>query len=850
MTTELRTVTKQVYLDGIDISNEVYMLEYSNSEDAPVKYITIHLRDKDTIYGKREYLRRDAEWTQTRIKLYLNSIFMGDFFWESTSFNTNIEGVDASISGRSAVAILDEPYSTQITTVFENLTSKKALATTLCTSGITLSWLIPDSPLPAAKYGTDKQTPLEVINDLINACNGTLITHHDDTLVATYKEFDTDAKPSVATFDGKFDIVELSEDRTIPEGRNEIRIQSYESGTYEKNRPVVKLGLSKYNLKSDGADYLYATALCYKPSGEYETLTLYEDESQESSDSSAFEISVSNPISEVVGIWLDDGIGGHSTPVTVASYKKGDTTILTSTAMPMNTDYLVTYRGGRLCSFSQSTSYSVAVDISSPSVLIENGSATTRVRAQDGGGGWVRLYANFSSSGGGSAEDSKLITVINPNIANINVSANPTSININETSDIMAKVMGSNGKPIWDGFTVTFTVIVGHGTLSSGESTTVSTVVNNLKLKVSSETRLTLPDIPSSVSGLYLNSSETGFNYITSIETITGNTIILGSDVPIFSLGASVWATYVTAGLAKVLYTAPSTMPSSLENITTIMGMAGSEADVCEVLINNSGAGTGGDGGRGGSSRIYDKWQKLSFSGTHSDYTEEDITLEDTKYLPILDGYLAHWQFGEKVENNCKITGKPTVGGLTEVMCKVKGEIEYIPNKELDINWENLKFSLRVFVMDADNEEGIAGAVVTIKWPDIDNGFEPESHVTTGDIGGLGVVNLGGVEAGWCLFKNAVPFAAAVTCEAEGYFTVETSVNAVSFAPAHIQNSLYLYTEKFSIGEPDSFLGTGAGYVDYSMTLEEYKKKHSLTSFIEKPKPIAYSGFIMFRQVN
>ncbi|MCK9596786.1 hypothetical protein M0R19_06360 [Candidatus Pacearchaeota archaeon] len=847
MAIEIKQVTKQVYLDGVDISDKVYRIEYNNSEDAPVKHITIYLRDKSIIYGKREYLRRDQEWTQTRIQLYLNSIFMGNFFWESTSFSTGIIGAEASISGRSAVAILDEPYSTQITTIFENLNSKKAVAETLCTSGITLSWLIPDSTLPASKYGTDKKTPLEIINDLVKACNGTLITYHDDTLVATYKEFTTEGKPSVATFDGKFDIIGLSEDRTIPEGKNEIRVQSYEGGTYEKNRPVVKLGLSKDSLKSDGADYLYATALCYKPSGELETLTLYEDESQQASDSSAFEISVSNPIAEVVGIWLDDGIGGHSTVVELGpdAYKKGETTIITSTFMPMNTDYLITYRGGRLCTFSQSTAYDVSVDISSPSVLIEDGSATTRVRSQDGGGGWVWIEAEFSSSGGGSANDYKLVTVQDPNVSGISLSANPSSLAITETADIMAKVTNSSGNPIYDGFTVTFSIIEGHGSLSANTATTLSTIVDNIKISGAghTESRLSLPDIPSSISGLYLNSTKSGTNYISSIETVSGSTVILGVDVPLFPQGANIWATYVTGGLAKILFTAPSTMPSSLEDVTHILGMAGSEIDICEISINKSSTDNNNNNNDNSNNKdnnnydhYYSEWQPIEFSGVFSGYSEADNPLKLKKYLPPLDN--GYYEFSNNVCTNCSIY-TDTIGVNTIVLCVVYGYFEETEQQDEKINPEVPQFTLKVFVKDSETDTGIAGASVTIWWPKTENAFDEETQFTSGNPGGMGVVEMG-VDKGWATFKRAVPFTAEVECLAEGYESVNTSINGANYAPASVLEKIGGRTE----GEVNGSWWTG----EYA-TFEEYINVSSNSETIKNPVSIYYHGIVYVRVV-
>jgi hypothetical protein len=608
-----------VEIDGLDVSSK--LTDWSIDYDDQTVAKTVSATVKDRAYAQsivpRKYSDSDFDTYRIEIKDY-QGYSLGQFLIENKSENAAHKSYSCTLTGRSMTALLDIPFSERLQTLYDEATGKYVVVSALATAkGLTTTWGIPDAPLPIGALAADDESPLSLIKKIVEAGGGLVYTDRSDNLVCAYKDYETTGKTPVMSLSSG-DIVSISQSRTVPSGENQITVEGFMDTSITDGWAQISIESSKDKLKSNGFDSCTITATCRNEDLSIPDVELQTDEEQTPATNDHYEISVSKMIDKDAG-GVVSIVKQSDSSLVAGPYEITDArTIRVGTAMA-DTTYLVTYYGGETVTFSVDAN----ADISPTEVLVKNGRAQATLRASSGGGGYAVVSADYLD-----AQTAQLtVTIADPRVGQVDVSADPSSVAIGETSTVKIQVLDSDGYPADNGLYVDISVI-GHGqlidyagvvtpttTTTTTESITDGGIENGQynpiypvsEIEVSTQYQISaLTSIYRYENGL----PYTDVNYASG-ATVDGNTITLATPLP--SSVTPIQVTYDCTGIAITTFSYPSyrEIPkTSIQNM--IVAQCGGEVGSTFITIESPyGSGTGSGGGSGSYDRII-RWITIS----------------------------------------------------------------------------------------------------------------------------------------------------------------------------------------------------------------------------------------------
>ncbi len=410
------------------------------------------------------------------------------------------------------------------------------------------------------------------------------------------------------------DIVSISQSRMVPNGENQVTVEGFIDTSITDGWAQISIEASKYKLKSNGFDSGTVTATCRNEDQTIPDVELQTDEEQTPATNDHYEISVTYMIDKDAG-GVVSIVKQSDSSLVAGPYEVIDArTIRVGTAMA-DTTYLVTYYGGNTVTFSVDAN----ADISPTEVLVKNGRAEATLRASSGGGGYAVVSADYLD-----AQTAQLtVTIADPRVGQVDVSADPSSISIGETSTVKIQVLDSDGYPADNGLYVDISVI-GHGQLidyagvvtpTTATTTTESITDGGIEngqynpIYPVSEIEVSTQYQISALTSIYRYENGlpyTDVNYASG-ATVDGNTITLATPLP--SSVTPIQVTYDCTGIATSTFSYPSyrEIPkTSIQNL--IVAQCGGEVGSTFITIESPYGGTGGGGGAGGGGPISPHW--------------------------------------------------------------------------------------------------------------------------------------------------------------------------------------------------------------------------------------------------
>ena len=269
--------------------------------------------------------------------------------------------VDAQISAKSAVVLLDTPFAQTFS--FNNIEATFARDTVEYLLGPVTEWNLPNWAIPAFRLAFEGVTPLEAAKRLVGASGGLIVADKDGSLIVQSKfPVPTPGYGQVEvahTFTDSEDTLSVSEDHEAREGYNQFRIREGEAG-FQDRLEYLPDQIPTGGLNGDGTpateDSPDSGIVRAYPSPYRNTFKLYvaqevgatvmvpkgevvHDERQELVTFDKGVVGLSYPIYELVNIeWHSQALGG-------LSFDPGGTTLTAST--DVNQGYglaTVTYR--------------------------------------------------------------------------------------------------------------------------------------------------------------------------------------------------------------------------------------------------------------------------------------------------------------------------------------------------------------------------------------------------------------------------------------------------------------------------------------------------------------------------
>jgi hypothetical protein len=600
-----------VEIDSIDVSAKV--TDWSIDYDDQTLCKTISVTVKDRAYAQSIVARKysDSGFDDPRIEVIDHQGYsLGQFLIENKSESAAHKSYSCTLSGRSMTALLDIPFSENLQTLYDTATSKSAVVNALAAAkDLTVLWGIPDAPLPIGALTCDDESPISVIKKIVEAGGGLVYTDRSDNLLCAYKDYETTGKSPVMSLSSG-DIVSISQSRTVPNGENQITVEGYTDTSITDGWAQISIEASKYKLKSNGFDSCTVTATCRNEDLSIPDVELIEDEQQTPASNDHYEISVSKMI-DAEGGGVVSIVKESDSSLVAGPYEILDArTIRVGTAMA-DTTYLVTYYGGDTVTFSVDN----YADISPTEVLVKNGRAQATLRASAGGGGYAVVSADYLD-----AQTAQItVTIADPRVGSVDVSCDPSSIAIGETSTVKIQVLDSDGFPADNGLYVDISVI-GYGqdinyagvvAPTTATTTTESITDGGLTdgkynpIYPVSEIEVSTQYPISSLTSIYRYENGqpyTDVNYASG-AVVDGNTITLATPLP--SSVTPIQVTYECSGIATATFSYPSYRSVPTTSITNLIvascgGEVGSGYITIESPYSGGSSGSGGGGGHTG----------------------------------------------------------------------------------------------------------------------------------------------------------------------------------------------------------------------------------------------------------
>jgi hypothetical protein len=612
-----------VEIDGLDVSSKVN--DWSIDYDDQTVCKTISVTVKDRAYAQSIQTRKysDSAFDTYRIEVKdVDGYSLGKFLIENKSENAAHKTYSCTLSGRSLTALLDIPYSERLQTLNTTATGKYIVVSALATAkSLTTTWDIPDATLPIGALAADDESPISLIKKIVEAGGGLVYTNRSDYLVCAYKDYETTGKSSVMSLSSG-DIVSISQSRTVPNGENQVTVEGYTDTSITSGWAQIGIEASKYKLKSNGYDSCTITATCRNEDLTIPTVELQTDEEQTPSSNDHYEISVSKMI-DTDGAGVVSIVKESDSSVVAGPYEVIDARTIRATTAMADETYLVTYWGGETVTFSVDN----YADISPTEVLVRNGRAQATLRASAGGGGYATVSADYLD-----AQTAKLtVTIADPRVGSIDVSADPSSVSIGETSTVKIQVLDSDGYPADNGLYVDITVI-GYGQLidyagvltpTTATTTTESITDGGIEngqynpIYPVSEIEVSTQYQISAITSIYRYEKGQPYkdvNYATG-ATVDGNTITLLTPLP--SSVTPIQVTYDCTGIATSTFSYPSyrTVPkTSIQDL--IVAQCGGEVGSCDITIESPYSSGSSGGGGGGGGLFGSGWVNFEILGT------------------------------------------------------------------------------------------------------------------------------------------------------------------------------------------------------------------------------------------
>lgn len=583
-----------IFIDGEDVSRHVESWSIEYDDNMISKNVLIVIKDNSFAERIAPYDYRDTRFGNTRIEVMIDGHLLGSFFLEKKKENRDSKSSSVEFSGLSKTASLDIPFSPSSQYLLESNSVKYGIVSSLALSkGISLAWGMSDSILYAGGLTVDERSPMEVIQEIVEAGGGKLITNRYDDLKCYYKEYETNGQVPILEITSS-DIISYSCERVIPSGENTVEVSGYEDMSVTGGWSKIVLTSSKTKLNSNGYDTAVLTAQCWNPDGTIPSVDLINDEEQTPSQNDHYEISTSRMIDKDGGGIVE--IRKKSSGVVIPGpydILSDSQTIRVRTALA-NETFRITYWGGETVSFSVDQ----LADVLDSEVLIRDGIARTTIKAGAGGGGFAVVSANFSD-----AQPAKIsIQIADPRVGSLDVTADPSSIDPNKTSKIKVRVYDSEGFAAQNGLTLFFFIEKGNGHFNQAgtlQSTTAPTRVETIvdgslesPIYSSSETEVNTQYPMTALTSIYRiekGTLYTGTNYAIG-ATISRNTATLSTPLPYPDTPLVI--TYNSSGMAQVMFYAPTHVPYEGETdwIRVYCGEYGS----CRVEIRSPGSGDSG----------------------------------------------------------------------------------------------------------------------------------------------------------------------------------------------------------------------------------------------------------------
>jgi len=635
-------------------------------------------------------------------------------------------------------ALLDRPYSENLQTLYDETTTKSAVVGDLAAAkGITLVWNMPDATLTPGALACDDESPHSVIKKLVEAGGGLVYTDRSDNLICAYKDYETTGKTPVFSLTSG-DIVSISQSRTVPTGENQITVEGYTDTSITEGWAQISIVSSKDKLKSNGYDSCPITATVRNEDLSIPDVELIEEEEATPANNDHYEISVSKMI-DVDGGGVVEIKKQSDSSVVAGPYEILDDgyTIRVTTAMA-DTTYLVTYYGGETVTFSVDEH----ADISPAEVLVKKGRAQATLRASPGSGD-ATVSANYLDAQTAQCT----VTIADPRVGQIDMSADPSSVGIGETSTVKIQVLDSDGFPAQNGLYVDLYVI-GYGqnadyagvvTPTSATTTTEEITDGGIEngqynpiYPVSEIEVSTQYQISSLISIYRYENGEpyTDVNYADG-ATVDGNTITLATPLP--SSVTPLQVTYECTGIAIATFSYPSyrTVPTtSITNL--VVGQCGGETGSCFITIESPYGSGGGSGGSGGGSGNYGSGKvNLIVKGTPASNSNGQMSateeVKDTYYSgeylkPNFQFDKANWISDEGMGSYSLYAERDAARRTTVVVLIVQAIRESTGSNNdtttVDPNTNKTYVSGTRTVKDEDTKQPIPHAYYVISWGD------------------------------------------------------------------------------------------------------------------------------------
>ena len=240
--------TCSIKIDGTSLHEYIDNVNINIQEDNYVNEVSINF-NKDSWSLFNTLCNPKTNWGTERITITLNGTDYNFLLEKRTSSMTN-EGKVFSVWGRSKAALLDLPYAIPITDTEDSTnywqspiyarTAGEIVNHLLIGTGISAQFLIDDFTVYSTNFSVANQTPIQIINRLIQVPGGRVRSDIDGNLIIDYKEYGTNfyADLPAIEFTDIDEIIQLDEDINEPPGYNRVRVVGYEEGVDTANKKI------------------------------------------------------------------------------------------------------------------------------------------------------------------------------------------------------------------------------------------------------------------------------------------------------------------------------------------------------------------------------------------------------------------------------------------------------------------------------------------------------------------------------------------------------------------------------------------------------------------------------------
>ena len=240
--------TCSIKIDGTPLHDYIESVSVNMQEDTYVNEVTINF-NKDSWHLYNTLCNPETNYGTERITITVNGVDY-KFLLERRSTSITNQGKVFSVWGRSKGATLDLPYAVPITDSEDSgnywqypTVSRQAsdiIDNLLSGTGITVAFNIDNFTVYSNNFSVESQTPIQIINRLVQVPGGRVRSDVDGNLIIDYKEYSNNfavTAPMIEITDVD-EIVQLDEELIDPPGYNKVIIRGWEEGVDTADKSI------------------------------------------------------------------------------------------------------------------------------------------------------------------------------------------------------------------------------------------------------------------------------------------------------------------------------------------------------------------------------------------------------------------------------------------------------------------------------------------------------------------------------------------------------------------------------------------------------------------------------------